>query len=111
MLRIETQESGDALIFKLQGRLKGEGAEQVRSLATRCDSETKLLVDLTDVMFVNAAGEEVLSFLRRLGAQFIAETAYALDVCERLRLPLGRNGISQASKSTGSDGDGSARNF
>jgi hypothetical protein len=30
----------------------------------------------------------VLSFLKRFGAQFLAETAYSLDVCERLHLPL-----------------------
>lgn len=92
MLRVETQELADCFLFRLQGRLKGEGAEQIRSLAMQCDSETKLLVDLSDVMFINSAGEDVLSFLKRLGAQFIADTSYALDVCERLCLPLARNG-------------------
>ncbi len=88
MLRVETQELADCFLFRLQGRLKAEGAEQIRSLAMQCDSETKLLVDLTDVMFINSAGEDVLSLLKRLGAQFIADTAYALDICERLCLPL-----------------------
>jgi hypothetical protein len=88
MLRVEARESAYGSIFALEGRLNNDGAEQVRSLAARCDNECKLLFDLTDVMFVNVAGEEVLVFLKRLGAQFIAETAYSLDVCERLRLPL-----------------------
>ncbi|MGB2606144.1 MAG: hypothetical protein WBC78_21235 [Candidatus Sulfotelmatobacter sp.] len=88
MLRVETQELDGALICKLEGRFTGEGAEQVRTLATRCDSKLELVVDLTEIMFIDAIGEEVLSFVKKLGAQFIAETSYSRDICERLQLPL-----------------------
>ena len=64
----------------------GEGAEEVRRLVTRCDSKLQLIVDLTDVMFIDCVGEEVLLFVNRLGAQFVAETSYSRDVCERLQL-------------------------
>lgn len=87
MLRVETQESGDALIFRLEGRFTGEGAEQVRTLVTRCDNKMTLVIDLTEVLFIDALGESVLSFLKRLGARFVAETSYSRDVCERLDLP------------------------
>src|SRR5271166_5135069 len=88
MLRVGTEESVDALIFRLEGRFTGEGAEQVRTLVTRCNNEMRLVVDLTEVLFIDALGEGVLSFLKRLGAQFVAETSYSRDVCERLHLPL-----------------------
>jgi hypothetical protein len=88
MLRVETQELDGALICRLEGRLTGEGAEHVRTLVTRCDAKMKLLVDLTEMMFIDAIGEEVLSFIKKLGAQFIAETSYSRDICERLNLPL-----------------------
>jgi anti-anti-sigma regulatory factor len=88
MLRVETHESVDALIFKLEGRFTGDGAQHVRALVTRCDNEMRLVIDLTEVLFVDALGEGVLSFLKRLGAQFVAETSYSRDVCERLHLPL-----------------------
>ncbi len=88
MLRVETQELDGALICKLEGRFTGEGAEQVRTLATRCDSKLELVVDLTEIMLIDAIGEEVLSFVKKLGAQFIAETSYSRDICERLQLPL-----------------------
>jgi hypothetical protein len=88
MLRVETQELNGALICRLEGRFTGKGAEEVRRLVTRCDSKLELVVDLTDVMFIDAIGEEVLLFLKRLGAQFLAETSYSRDVCERLHLPL-----------------------
>jgi hypothetical protein len=49
-----------------------------------------LVVDLTDVTFIDSAGEAVLSFFSRLGAKFVALDAYMLDVCERLHLALAR---------------------
>jgi len=91
MLRVETQESDGALMCRLEGRLTGAGAEQVRTVTTRCDSKLKLIVDLTEVLFIDAVGEEVLSLFKRLGAQFVAETSYSRDVCERLDLPMVRN--------------------
>ena len=88
MLRVESQKLDGALICRLEGRFTGEGAEQVRTLVTRCDSKLGLVVDLTEVMFIDAIGEEVLLFAKRLGTQFLAETSYSRDVCERLNLPL-----------------------
>ena len=88
MLRVQTQESDGALICRLEGRFTGEGAEEVRALVTRCDIKLELVVDITEVMFIDAIGEEVLSFVKKLGAQFIAETSYSRDVCEQLHLPI-----------------------
>jgi hypothetical protein len=90
MLRVETQQLDGALICRLEGRFTGEGAEEVRRLVTRCDNKLELVVDLADVMFIDAIGEEVLLFVKRLGAQFVAETSYSRDVCDRLSLPLVR---------------------
>ena len=88
MLRVETQELDGALICRLEGRFTGKGAEEVRTLVTRCDSKLELVVDLTEMMFIDAIGEEVLLFVKKLGAQFVAETSYSRDICERLSLPL-----------------------
>jgi len=104
MLRVEMHDSINALIVRLEGRLTGEGAEQVRTLVTRCHTEWRLIVDLTEVTFVDAVGEVVLSFLKRFGAEFVADTAYTLDVCERLRLPPSRKHISKTQASVGSNG-------
>jgi len=97
MLRVEICESAGTLILKLEGRFTGEDAERTRTLANNFTTSAKLLVDLTDVVFVDAAGEEVLSFFGRFGAEFAAPTSYALDVCERLSLSVapqsGLNGV------------------
>ena len=91
MLRVEVEKSDHTVILKLEGRLTAAGADHVRTLATRCPAQMKLVVDLTDVIFIDSVGEEALSFFRRFGAQFVAETSYSLDICERLQLPLARN--------------------
>jgi len=106
MLRVQTQELDGALICRLEGRFTGKGAEEVRTLVTPCDSKLELVVDLTEIMFIDAIGEEVLLFVKRLGAQFVAETSYSRDVCERLQLPLVRKDKSTNHLLGGSDGKG-----
>ena len=105
MLRVETKQLDGALICRLEGRLTGAGAEQVRMLVTRCDTKLQLVLDLTEVMFIDAIGEEVLSFVKRLGGRFVADTSYSRDVCERLELPLAPNHMASTQVSYGSDGN------
>jgi hypothetical protein len=111
MVRVKMQEAVDVLTLRLEGRLTGEGAEHVRTLVTRCDPEMLLVVDLTEVMFIDGIGEEVLSLLKRLGAEFIAETSYSLDVCERLGLPLVRTNRSNTRPLGGSNGNGFSQTY
>ena len=92
MLRAEMQNSDKALTVRLAGRFAGDDAEHVRVLVTRHNIEAPLVVDLTEVTFIDPVGEATLSFFGRLGAKFIAEDVYLLDVCKRLNLPLTRNG-------------------
>ena len=90
MLRIEIQGSPDTLILKLEGKLMSHDAEHARTLVKHCQQGMRLLVDLTEVTFIDSDGEAVLSFFGRFGAEFVAQTSYALDVCERLQLRLAR---------------------
>lgn len=94
MLRVDIRDSANTLNIKLQGRFTGNDAENTRMLVTRCREGVKLVVDLTDVTFIDSVGEEVLSFFGRFGAKFVAPTSYTLDTCERLHL---RVAPSQAS--------------
>lgn len=92
MLRVEMHDASNALVMKLEGRFIGEYAEYARSLVARCKISMRLIVDLAEVTSVDAIGEEVLLFFGRLGAEFVADNVYARYLCERLRLPLSRNG-------------------
>jgi len=106
MLRVQTQELDGALICRLEGRFTGKGADEVRTLVTRCDCKLELVVDLTDVLFIDTTGEEVLLFVKRLGAQFVAETSYSRDVCERLQLPFVSKRKPSIQVRSNSDGNG-----
>ena len=94
MLRFEIRNSGETWHIILEGRLTGEDAEHVRTKITRCPVSIKLIVDLTEIVFIDNAGEQVLSFLGRLGAVFVAPNSYTLDMCERLNLSVAPNGVS-----------------
>jgi anti-anti-sigma regulatory factor len=91
MLRAEMHNSEKGLMVRLEGRFAGDDAEYLRMLVTQRNIEGHLVVDLTEVTFIDSVGEATLSFFRRLGAKFVAEDAYVLDVCKRLYLPLARN--------------------
>jgi hypothetical protein len=112
MLRVEIRDSADTLILKLAGRFTGDDAEHTRTLTARFAARGKLLVDLTEVVFIDAAGEEVLSFLGQFGAKFAAPNSYVLDVCERLNLRVVPNGGSflNALKQSCTNGDQSRPN-
>ncbi len=88
MLRVEMQDSANASIIQLEGRFTGDWADHVRTLMSHYPPEVRLVVDLREVTFADDLGEDVLSFLKRLGAEFVADTSYTLDICERLHLPL-----------------------
>lgn len=97
MLRVEIRDSAETLILKLEGRFTGSDAEHARTLTTRLAAREMLLVDLTEVEFIDAAGEEVLSFLGEFGAEFVAPNSYLRDVCERLNLRVAPNRSSHLS--------------
>jgi hypothetical protein len=110
MLRVEIRDSAETLTVTLEGRFAGDDAEHTRTLAARFAARGRLLVDLTDVVFIDAVGEQVLSFLGQLGAQFIATNSYVLDVCERLNLRVAPNGSSYLSAEPPTNGDQSGPN-
>jgi hypothetical protein len=88
MLRVEFQDVGKTVTMRLEGRFVGPFAQDTRDLVTRCKIPQRLVVNLSEVTFVDAVGEEVLSWLARIGGEFDAENCYPLDVCERLHLPM-----------------------
>ena len=88
MLRVEFQDVGRTVTIRLEGRFVGPYAEDTRDLVTRCRIRLRLVVNLSEVTFVDAVGEEMLSWLARIGGEFIADNCYPLHVCERLHLPM-----------------------
>jgi hypothetical protein len=88
MLRVELQDVGKTVTMRLEGRFVGPFAEDARELVMRCKIRLRLVVNLSEVTFVDAVGEEMLLWLARIGGKFIADNCYPLHVCERLHLPM-----------------------
>jgi len=94
MLRVDIRDSANALSLKLEGRFTANDAENTRTLMARWHHGMTLVVDLTEVTFIDSLGEEVLSFFGRFGAEFVAPTSYTLDICERLHLHIAPDQVS-----------------
>lgn len=88
MLRAEFDQRKKPVELKLEGRLVGPWAVQVKSLVSRHFVAAGLLVDISEVTYVDSVGEQLLCWLRDLHASFVAETCYARDLCERLHLMM-----------------------
>jgi len=88
MLRAEFTHKNNDRELKLEGRLVEAWAVQVKSFVSRHFVPKGLLVDMSEVTYVDSVGEQLLLWLRDLQAEFVAESCYARDVCERLQLTL-----------------------
>ncbi len=89
MLRVEFNHDGNGtLTVRLQGRLVGAYAEDARVTLARYEVRASILVDLSEVTYVDAFGERVLSWLAQLGATFVGVNLYTCSICERLGLSV-----------------------
>jgi ABC-type transporter Mla MlaB component len=86
MVRAEIRWLASGPTLKLEGRLVADWAEQAKCLVTRDVLPKNLIVDLTEVSYVDSSGEQLLKWLARIGAVFVAGSVYAFAVCDRLRL-------------------------
>jgi len=86
MFRAEIQWLANGPTLKMEGKLTGDWAEQARCLVTGDVVPKGLIIDLTDVSYVDVVGEQLLKWLRSIGAEFVAGNVYTLGVCERLCL-------------------------
>jgi len=91
MFRAQIQWLASGPTLKLEGKLVADWAERARCLVTKDVLPKDLIVDLTEVSYVDIAGEQLLKWLASAGAVFAGESLYAFAVCDRLRLPLRRS--------------------
>jgi len=87
MFRAEIHQLENGPILKMEGRLVGDWAEQAKSLVMRDSVPKRLMIDLTEVTYVDSVGDRVLKWFESIGAKFIAKGIYAAGICERLQLP------------------------
>ena len=90
MFRAQMNQLANGPTLKMEGSLVGQWAEEAKSLLTNGPVPQGLVVDLTDVSYVDTVGEEVLTWFASVGASFMAKAVYAASLCERLQLPVHR---------------------
>ncbi len=72
MLRITTENEGNLLSFRLEGRLAGPWVAVLRDCWERRPSGRATEVDLRGVTFVDLAGRALLAEMTRQNAQLVA---------------------------------------
>lgn len=108
MFRAEIQWLANGPTLKLEGRLVTDWAEQARCLVTKDVLPKDLIVDLTEVSYVDSVGEQLLKWLASVGAVFIGGSVYAFAVCDRLRLPLMQRIAERRKRRPGTSGERSS---
>ena len=88
MFRAQLHQLANGPTLKMEGSLVGEWAQEAKALVTNGPVPKGLIIDLTEVSYIDSVGEQVLAWFASVGASFRAKAVYAASVCERLRLPL-----------------------
>jgi len=107
MFRAEMQWLASGPTLKMEGRLVADWAEQARHLVTKDVLPKGLIVDLTEVSYVDPAGEHMLKWLASAGAVFAPGSVYGFAICDRLRLPPVQR-IAERCKRHGNNGEKSS---
>ena len=102
MFRAEICLLSNGLILKMEGKLVDGCAEQAKCLIAETAVPEPFVVDITDVSYIDDAGERVLWWFRSIGAVFVVKGVYGAGVCERLHLPL-RAETTDASNERGTE--------
>jgi anti-anti-sigma regulatory factor len=87
MLMITEQRNVDALIFLLAGVLAGDWAAEFNRCwrnATRASTASRVIVDLTEVTFVDDLGRKALSLVMKEGAELIARDVLMKSIVEEI---------------------------
>jgi hypothetical protein len=86
MFRAEIEWLASGPTLKLEGKLVAGWAEQAMCLVTKDVLPKGLIVDLTEVSYIDSVGEQFLKWLDSVGALFVVGSVYAFAVCDRLGL-------------------------
>jgi hypothetical protein len=108
MFRAEMQWLASGPTLKLEGKLVADWAEQARCLVIKDVLPEGLIVDLTEVSYVDSVGEQFLKWLASVGAVFTPGSVYAFAVRDRLRLPPMRGIAERCKRRHGSSGEKSS---
>ena len=83
MLRITIEKGSGPATLKLEGKLAGPWVEELQDVWRSGTADEAILVDLSDVSFVDASGN-ILAQMWRGGADFVADFTSMKQVIEEV---------------------------
>ena len=96
MLRITVSKRKDHPMYVLEGRLAGNWVQELMSVTSELNQGSNAIIDIEHVHYADPLGEKALQWLNRLGAAFVVQNAYGVDLCDRLE--LSRVSVSEVEK-------------
>lgn len=88
MLKITTQQDVDVLNFKLEGKVAGLWVDELERswhVAAGSAKAARVLVDLSEVTFVDVEGKKLLSWMCGQGAEFICAGCMTKGIVEEIK--------------------------
>jgi anti-anti-sigma regulatory factor len=88
MLKISSEETTDGLAIKLAGRLAGAWVDELERVWYERASKAagrQVIVDLSEVTFVDAEGKKLLAWIFRQGADFRASGCMTRCIVEEVK--------------------------
>jgi hypothetical protein len=101
MIRIELDASAKTMTMRIHGSFIGKCTEDARRFVAHCKRLPKLIVDRSEASVIDSTGKEVLSWLGRLGGEFVAKRSPSHRDCERLHPANGERCIPASPTSAG----------
>lgn len=85
MLMITELYDAESVTFKVAGTLVGDWAAELdRCWRNAAGKASRIIVDLTEVIFVDDSGKELLSLMARAGAELIAGDILMKSIVEEI---------------------------
>ncbi len=87
MLRITVNDEAEAVRIKLEGKLTGPWVAELERCwrgVCPCVQQRRLVLDLTDLEFVDAAGKYLLAAMHTRGGGFVARTLTMRELVEEI---------------------------
>lgn len=87
MLRITVQTEAGKTLLKLDGKITGPWVKELEScweMLRRVQAGKKLVVELTEVSFINSAGNLLLERMHREGAELLGEGPLTRSIVEEI---------------------------
>ncbi len=88
MFDVDIIETRGAIRVTIAGKFVSHFVEDAKRFMGGRKAPTEITVDISKISFVDFCGEKALTWMRLIGAKFVACSPYSLRICKRLHLPV-----------------------